>query len=365
MSEAGARPPVSRVHLEVLADDRGIMQHAIGSSPDPAHGYCTDDVARALLVDLLHERGIGWLAVADSAKRHLRFLDEAFDQASGRFRNHRRASGSWVEEPGSEDCHGRAMLALGETIAGAPDPSVVEHATALFSRALPAATGLRALRALASTLLGCDAVMRSAPTSAIAEAYRLVARRLGSVFTASAMSAWPWPEDSLTYENALPVQALIVAGRRLDDGPLLDTGLRLLDWLIDAQTALEGHLSPIGNGWWESGGVPTRFDQQPIEATSLLLAAESAYTATGDERYREAMIRAYAWFLGDNDLGLRVADPERGACFDGLSPTGVNRNQGAESTLMWLIALEHVRYLCDGRAPVAASAVQAMATSIR
>jgi hypothetical protein len=124
---------------------------------------------------------------------------------------------------------------------------------------------------------------------------------------------------------------------------MIESGLAVLDWLIDAQVATDGHLSPIGNGWWPRGGERSRFDQQPIEATALLLAADEAFRATGDERYRAAMERGYAWFLGENDLGLAVADPDRGASCDALTPRGVNSNQGAESTLMWLVALEHVR----------------------
>jgi hypothetical protein len=124
---------------------------------------------------------------------------------------------------------------------------------------------------------------------------------------------------------------------------MVDTGLRSLDWLIDAQTAPDGHLSPVGNGWWRRDGPMSRFDQQPIEATALLLAAEAALLVTGSDRYRVAMERAYAWFLGANDLGLHVADPARGACRDGLEPGGLNLNEGAESTLMWLTAAEHVR----------------------
>ena len=147
----------------------------------------------------------------------------------------------------------------------------------------------------------------------------------------------------MTYENARPARALIVAGRSLGSTVMVDLGLGVLDWLIAAQTADEGHLSPVGNGWWTRGEAKAMFDQQPIEATSLLLAAETALAATGDPRYGEVMDRAYAWFLGANDLGIAIADPARGASFDGLTPTGANTNQGAESTLMWLTALEHIR----------------------
>lgn len=335
--------PVNRAHLDALTDDVGIMQHAVGPDPDPAHGYCTDDVARALQVDLLHQRELGWDAVAPSAWRSMRFLDEAFDRATGRFRNFRRVDGSWLGGIASEDSQGRAMLALGWMIAEAPDPAMVASASSLFVQALPATQRLRALRAQSSVLLGCEAVMRSAPTARAALAVRLLANRLGSAFQGRTTSAWPWPESRLTYENALPAQALIVAGRFVDSSRMLEAALGVLDWLIDSQTDPSGHLSPVGNGWWPSGGTKSAFDQQPIEATALLLAAETAYEVTGADRYRAAMERAYAWFLGDNDLHVPIALPERGACFDGLTAQGVNTNQGAESTLMWLIALERIR----------------------
>jgi hypothetical protein len=342
--------PVRREHLEALTDDVGIMQHAVGADPDPAHGYCTDDVARALQADLLHQRELGWDAVAASAWRSLRFLDAAFDHTSGRFRNFRAVGGSWLAGIASEDSQGRAMLALGWTIAEAPDPAMVASAAALFGQALPATERLGALRAQSSVLLGCDAVMRSAPTARTALAYRLLANRLGSTFQGRTTSDWPWPESRLTYENALPAHALIAAGQFVDSSRMLEAGLGVLDWLIDSQTDPAGHLSPVGNGWWPRGGTKSPFDQQPIEATALLLAAEAAYEATGADRYHAAMERAYAWFLGENDLHVSIAVPERGACFDGLTPEGVNTNQGAESTLMWVIALERIRAIRSAKA---------------
>jgi hypothetical protein len=348
MSEQLVIHPVSRQHLDVLTDEVGIMQHAIGSRPDPAHGYCTDDVARALQVDLLHQRQLGWGTVADRARRNLRFLGEAFDPAIGRFRNFRSIDGSWTDDTGSEDSHGRAMLALGETISMAPDARMVETAALLFSKALPAAQELRAPRAQASVLLGCESALRSSPTGETAGAYRVLAGRLRSTFQARASSAWPWPESRLTYENALPVRALIVAGQHFGTRQMVDAGLDILDWLIVAQTAASGHLSTIGNSWWQRDGTKPQFDQQPIEATSLLLAAEAAHQVTDDPKYRAVMERAYGWFLGQNDLGVQVAVPDRGASYDGITPRGVNLNQGAESTLMWLIAAEHIRAIRDG-----------------
>jgi hypothetical protein len=351
--------PVSRRHLDALTGELGIFQHAIGSTPDPAHGYCVDDVARALQVDLLQARTIGWPAVAVSAARGLRFLEDAFDDKSGRFRNFRDFDGSWLGGPGSNDSLGRAMLALGETIAAAPDPQLVARAADLFVKALPAAGKMTSPRATASVVLGCAAVDGSPAIiggvleGKVAVATRAHMRRLGTDLQARflwlARPGWPWLEDELTYENALLPRALIVAGHRLGARAMLAIGLQVLDWLISVQTAPGGHLSPIGNGWWPRTGARSQFDQQPIEATALLLAAEAAFQVTGDARHLAAVERAYAWFLGANDLGIRVADPKRGAGADGLTATGVNANQGAESTLMWLMAAEHVRAIRSGQ----------------
>ncbi len=337
--------PVSRVHLDVLTDEIGIMQHAIGSRPDPDHGYCVDDVARALQVDLLHQRELGWDAVATSAWRSLRFLEDAFDDTSGRFRNFRRVDGTWLDGTASEDSQGRAMLALGEAVSTAPDEQMIERASLLFLRALPVAQDVAALRAQSSVLLGCQAALSALPAGPTTLAHRSIARRLRSAFERRAGSAWPWPEAQVTYENALPVHALLRAGIHLDSPTMIRTGLDVLDWLIVAQTAPAGHLSPVGNTWWPARGTKPQFDQQPIEATAILLASETAYRHTGGAKYRAAMERAYGWFLGQNDLGLDLADPGRGTSYDGLTATGANCNQGAESTLMWLMALEHIRDL--------------------
>ncbi len=343
MADPAPLHPVRRAHLEALSDATGIMQHAVGADPDPAHGYCTDDVARALRVDLLHARELGWAAVAASARRNLSFIVEAFEPSTGRFRNFRAADRSWLDGGGSEDCQGRAMHALGETILMAPDAPMVATASLLLRRALPATHELTALRAWASSLLGCAAAARAGMEGDVRATLRLLAGRLDAAFSACQDPGWPWPELTLTYENGLPVQALVVAGAELESGAMLDAALRALDWLIASQTAPAGHLSPVGNGWWPRGGARSRFDQQPIEAAALLLAAKDAFAATGRARYGRALEQAYGWFVGSNDLGIPVAAPDRGACFDGLTPHGVNLNQGAESTLAWSLALEHVR----------------------
>lgn len=335
-----------REHLDALSDDIGIMQHAIGAQPDPRHGYCTDDVARALSVDLLHASELGWVAVALSVTRAVRFLDAACDRATGRFRNFRAADGAWLPGQGSEDAHARALRALGQLIATTPDDDMRASAVVLFDWALPAAATLRGTRPRAAALLGCDAVLRSGQAHARAAAVRRgLADALWATIGAPGPDAsWPWPGTTATYENGLLPEALMAAGEGLGEPGMVERGRRLLDWLIEVQTTPDGQLSPIGNaGWWPQGGRRAQYDQQPIEVTALLLAAQAALTATGDARYEATMERCYAWFLGRNDGHVAVAIPERGACHDGLTPTGPNLNQGAESTLMWLIAVEGIR----------------------
>jgi len=360
MPDATRLYPVTRTHLAALSDDVGIWQHAQGTQPDPRHGYCTDDVARALSVDVLHARELGWSAVGRSAWRSLSFLIAAFDPTSGRFRNVRAANGQWEDETGSEDAHARALLALAETLASDAEGRLRGVANTLFLRALPAAMELRALRPRSTAILALLAAARAGQNDDLRFAQRRLGRALRTVMNGPAgRTGWPWPEPALTYENALPARALIELGAHEADRATLERGLELFDWLARVQTH-DGHLSPIGNrGWWPRGGPRARWDQQPIEAATLVLAAQAALEATGEARYAAQMELGYGWFLGANDLGLAIASPQHGGCRDGLGPHGVNENEGAESTLMWLLALEAIRRLrrrtltCRPSAPIA------------
>ena len=345
MSDRAPLYPVSRRHLDAISDEIGIIQHALGALPDLAHGYCTDDVARALLVDLLHAAEIGWAEVAPSAWRSIRFLESAFADDSERVRNFRGMTGDWLIGPSSEDAHARAMMALGNAAGVGADDRFRSLAIALFQRGLPGIAQLTYLRPQAAALISCDAAVQSGVGGETEATYRRLAATLWhGVESGTTPGPWPWPETVLTYENGLIPRALIVGGRRLGYPYMVRRGLDLLDWLVDVETSTTGHVSVVGNaGWWARDGVRARYDQQPIEATALLLAAEAALGVTGDEDHRSTMERCYGWFLGRNDGDAVIALPERGACHDGLTPSGVNRNQGAESSLMWLIALERIR----------------------
>jgi hypothetical protein len=339
--------PVNRSHLEALTGPLGIWQHARGATPDEAFGTCTDDVARALTVDLLHSRSLAWPAVQPSAQRSMSYLSDAFDASIGSFRNFRGADGTWEGEAASEDSQGRALLSIGIALRDLPDPTMRAEARALFAAALPQARELSSPRAVATAILACDAVLIAGRAPDVELAFVQLVKRLRPLFRGLDLDGeWPWPEQTLTYENALLPRALIVAGDRLGDAVLRSTGLVVLDWLIAVQSSRRGVFTPIGNdGWWTQGGTRATFDQQPIEATAMILAATTAYKSTQDSGYVRAAEAAYGWFLGDNVAGLAVADITTGGCHDGLSEDRVSVNQGAESTLMWLTALESMRML--------------------
>ena len=342
-----ALPPTRRQHLEAITGPLGIWQHTDGVMPDEAFGTCTDDVARALTVDLLHRHTLGWEAVRPSALRAMEYLEAAFDESAGVFRNFRAADGRWLDGSPSQDSQGRALLALGTTARSAPEVPLRRAASSLLEAALAGAVRLSSPRAVASAILGLDAGMDGGITDPMQLTFSRLVGRLEQIFAAvDDDDEWTWPEPVLAYENALLPHALIVAGRRVGDANMRRAGLAVLDWLIDNQTARGGRFSPVGNdGWWERGGRRARFSQQPIEATATILAVAAAFDVTGDPRYRRAAEAAYAWFLGENDAGLVVADSATGGCHDGLSQEQVNGNQGAESTLMWLTAVETMRSL--------------------
>ena len=331
-------------HLHVLTDSTGILQHARFDIPDRDHGYCTDDNARALIVMLQAEQVLTDEDQDRSVLSHLylSFLQHAFNSDNGRFRNFMGYDRQWREAEGSEDSHGRAMWALGQTVLDSPLQGMASAAMALFEQALPRAVEFESLRAMAYTLLGIEAYLRRfGGATEVRRAHVTLAERLYAAFAAHAGdSEWPWPEDHLTYANALLPHALISAGARLDNDAMRDCGLRTLSWLFALQTDPKGHFVPVGNrGWYQRGGAMPRFDQQPIEVEHMTDGALEAYRLTGEERWLDEARRAFEWFLGRNDLGQPVCDHATGGCRDGLQPEGLNQNEGAESTLSWLHSL--------------------------
>jgi glycosyltransferase involved in cell wall biosynthesis len=333
-------------HLSRMTDSTGLFQHAIFNIPNFSEGYCTDDNARAfILAVLLDELGEEPQLVRALGTTYAAFLHYAFDHRAQRFHNHLSFDRRWLDEQGSEDCHGRALWALGVAVGRSPYPSFHVTAGQLFAQALPSLTSFTSPRAWAFGLLGIHEYLRRlSGDSLVTQTCEALVVRLMDLFERTAQPDWPWFEEDLAYDNAKLAHALIVSGRDTGRVAVFERGLDVLRWLVEVQTSENGHFRPIGsNGFYQRGGARANFDQQPIEAQAMVSACLEAYRATSDSRWYEQAQRAFDWFIGWNDLGLDLYSPRSGGCCDGLHVDRVNRNQGAESTLAFLLSLAEMR----------------------
>jgi len=343
-------PAVKLDHLQRMTDQTGIVEHAVFVVPNYPEGYCTDDNARALIVAILLEQmGSGMHAKAQElAARYLAFLWLAFDPSTRRFHNCLSYARQWQEPEGSEDSHGRAIWGLGTVLGRTKVAGLRGAAGRLFELAMPAALEFKSPRAWAFALLGLQEYLESFPGDRAAlNASDALANRLLESYRANRSEDWKWFEKGLAYSNARLPQALIRAGMRSSNGAMLTAGLESLEWLAKVQRCeIKGHFVPIGShGFYSTKTEKARFDQQPIEACGAVSAFLQAYGATGKGRWRKEAWTAFNWFLGDNDLQIALYDPTTGGCRDGLHPDRANENQGAESTLSFLMALLEMRKL--------------------
>lgn len=334
-------PEINLSHLKTLTDDTGLLQHAKYTTPNLYHGYCVDDNARGLIALTKYYSIRKDNEVLRLIHKYLAFLYYAFNKENGRFRNFMSYERRWLELSGSEDSHARALWGLGITVKEAPDSSIRNMAMRLFIEALPMVEHFSSPRAFAYVVVGLQAYLSIYGGDAGARKIRdNIARKIFELFKNTASHDWCWCENTATYANAILPHALIVAGEWIPDKEMYDTGINALEWLLEIQTAPEGHLSIIGNrGWFDKDGNRSMFDQQPIEVKGLIDACLDAYISTGDEKWFEESERCLSWFLGQNDLQTPVCDYKTGGCCDGLERQGINGNQGAESTLAWLISL--------------------------
>jgi Glycosyl transferases group 1 len=339
-------PEIVLDHIALMTDGTGLLQHATFNVPRYEEGYSLDDNARALLLmTLVEEAGAEDRRVVRSlASRYLAFLSHAFNRGPGRFRNFLSFSRDWLEEIGSEDSHGRALWALGTVVGRSPDPGRQSLAGVLFHAGLPAALTFTSPRAWAFSLLGITEYLRAFEGDRNVQSMaRTLADRLMELLRCARTSSWPWFEDRITYSNARLPQALLAAGSALHSEDMTNAGLQSLDWLVEVQYS-NGCFAPIGsNGFYARGGVRALFDQQPVEACAMVSACLEALRATGDPRHAAHARRAFLWFLGQNQLQRSLYDPSTGGCRDGLHADRLNENQGAESTLSFLLALLEMR----------------------
>ena len=341
MTIAGAATGPVFDHLHHLTDARGLFEHALHREPRPDHGYCVDDVARALVVVCRERHPTPELKLL--ARHYLDFTLSALE-SGGLCHNRMSTDGAWNDDASLGDWWGRALWGLG--VAAAQAPTQAMRASALLGFRTAARVRSPHPRAMAFAALGAGDLLLRWPDEPCA---RVLLRDAVSAVDALGGagvddSAWPWPESRLTYANGAVAEALLLAGAVLADPGVQSRGLQLLTFLLLMETR-DGHLSltPVGGrGPGESGPA---FDQQPIEAATLADACVRAYEVTGDRRWLDGVQKAWAWFLGDNDGGALMFDPSTGGGFDGLQCDGHNLNQGAESTLALLSTAQHAKRL--------------------
>jgi len=337
-------PRLNASHLINMTDDTGILQHAIFSLPNHLEGYTTDDNARALIVATLLDS----LSLSRTyehvtlSRRYLAFLWLAFHEKKGRFRNFLSYSRQWQEEVGSEDSHGRALWALGTVLGNSSDAGLRGAAGRLFEAAAPASLTFTSPRAWAFSVLGMQAYLDWFPGDRVIQSSRnALANRLLDIYEQTRSDTWCWFEKSLSYSNARLPQALLIAGWHSDNRRMIEAGCESLQWLVGEQhRGDDAVFVPIGSrGFFTAGEEKARFDQQPVEACATISACLLAHRITNEERWIEEARCAFRWFLGENDLQVPLYDEVTGGCRDGLHPDRANENQGAESTLSFLMAL--------------------------
>lgn len=335
-------------HLSRLTDGTGMLQHATHTIPNFAEGYCTDDNARALLLTVhLEQLGVAGTEVEQLATRYAAFLQAAFNPETMRFRNFLGFDRRWLETVGSEDSHGRALWALGTAIGRSRRSDLASWAAPQFERALPAVLETTSPRTWAFGLLGIrEHLRRFGGERHATQARDILIARLIDIFDRTNTPDWPWFEEILSYDIARLPQALIGAGHQSGNTRAIEVGLQTLGWLVKVQTAPQEHFRAIGsNGFYRKGRERARFDQQPIEACATVSACLEAYRVTQNSVWLKEARSAFEWFLGRNDLGQELYDPSTGGCFDGLQEDRLNRNQGAESTLAFLLSLAEMNLL--------------------
>ncbi|WP_255474373.1 hypothetical protein [Pontibacter qinzhouensis] len=331
-------PEFSLTHACRLTDDTGIVQHAKYGIPNLKEGYCLDDNARALIMALMAYQRNKSQEALELLPIYLSFL-HYMQCDDGNFRNFLSFRREYLDEVGSEDSFGRTVWSLGYLISCAPNNSYREFAGELFLRSVPHFRQLHHLRGMANTIIGLSYYLKAHPDDdqLLQELVGLTAPLMES-YAQHRGSEWHWYEEKLTYDNAILPLALLHSYEITNDEKVKEVAMESMAFL-DSLTMEKGYLSPIGNnGWHQRGGEVPVFDQQAIETMAMVLLYLQAYQSTQSPEYVEKLFISYQWFLGDNILRVPLYDHETKGCCDGLQETGLNRNQGAESTLAYLIS---------------------------
>jgi hypothetical protein len=328
-------PPISIKHLQTLTDATGIQEFAHGTIPWKENGYCAEDVARALVAVTDYERVTGKTDARSLAKIYLRYLQSSL-----------RGDGQLWNRQGrmlaSGDSYGRVLWGLGYAAAMHSDKEIAAPAAKLFDQILPGCNEKLGGYPIANAyaLEGLTAFVSKFPGGAPQAALEKCAKQNLDVYRQHRRGDWKWFDATMTYDTGRFPLAMLLAFDATTNAEYREAGLESLDFLLTVCFSPDGkQLRPIGNhGWYHEGGTPAQFDQQPIDAASIVEACVAAARITGEKKYAVSAGKAFEWFLGNNLKGMAVYDPDSGGCRDGLTVSGANVNEGGESTIMYVIA---------------------------
>jgi hypothetical protein len=331
-------PPFSLNHIKRLTDDTGIIQHAKFGIPNLKEGYCLDDNSRALLMVLMAYRQVKDMEALALSPIYLSYI-HYMQNADGTFRNLLSFSRNYLDEVGSEDSFGRTIWALGYLLGNAPNDAYYQTGKLVFFNASPNFEKLKSIRSIANTMIGISHYLKTNPSDdSMTERLRNMAKHLIDHYMESETPDWKWFESLLAYDNGILPLALLHSAEILNDDKITKTALDSMNFLTK-HTLKDNYLSIIGNEkWFKKEGERSLFAQQPIDAMAMVLMYHQAFHVTRDKDYLNKLYTSFLWFLGENDLRMSLYDFETKGCCDGFESYGVNRNQGAESSLAYLIS---------------------------
>ncbi len=331
-------PSFSLKHINRMTDDTGIIQHAKFGIPNLKEGYCMDDNARALLMITMNYRQLKDPRSLELSTVYLSYI-HYMQNPNGTFRNFLSFKRDFLDELGSEDSFGRTIWALGFLLGNSPNDSYYQSAKQIFFNATPNFEKLQSIRSIANTIIGISYYLKSAPSDKnMIEKLRLLANKLVKHYDENSTPDWQWFELIITYDNGLLPLALLHASEILKDDKVESTAIESMNFL-SALTLKDNCLSVVGNeNWYKKGGVRSIYSQQPVDAMAMILMFQQAFHHTKDKEYISKIYTCFLWFLGENNLKLNLYDFETHGCNDGFDKDGVNQNQGAESTLAYLIS---------------------------
>ncbi len=331
-------PPFSLIHIKHLTDDTGIIQHAKFGIPNLKEGYCLDDNARALLMVLMAYRQKKDALALDLAPIYLSYI-HYMQNEDGTFRNFLSFNRNFLDEQGSEDSFGRTIWALGYLLGNAPNDAYYQTGRLVFFDAAPNFEKLQSIRGIANTMVGISYYLRSNPSDeSMKERLRVLANKLIAHYKENATEQWKWFEHLLAYDNGMLPLALLHAAEILNDENIQKVAIESMDFLTSI-TLKDGYLSIIGNEKWHAKECERSvYGQQPVDALAMVLMFHQAFRLTKNKDYLTKLFSSFMWFLGENDIRMSLFDFETKGCCDGFESYGVNRNQGAESSLAYLIS---------------------------